>query len=88
MLNIKDLKGASLKKDTGLKSIKKRYHNVDNFGFTIVNKAGEWFDMSGYFCRTTGKVRNIRFGKFSEPGFIIPEATYERVVRILKRIAE
>ncbi len=83
MLSIKDLKGAGLKKATGLKKIVKRFHNVNSFGFTIVNSTGDWFDLSGYFYSQSGEICKLRIGRFSDPGTPILSPTYERVVKIL-----
>lgn len=69
MLNIKDLRGTTLKKLLKLDRAIKRYHNKNksggNFGFTLVKvKEKEyWFDLHGIYD-TEGNIRSLGFSTF------------------------
>jgi len=94
MINIKELRGTSLKRDLGLERVIKRWHNKNksggNFGINLMTKQRPHYEITGYHD-TQGNVTSLSFGELYQAGTTIfrrdecHKWNYQMLVKLLKR---
>lgn len=95
-MNIKELNGRKLKKDLGLKSCLKRWHNkhVDksgNFGYNLIVGDGKQdYEITGDY-NSKGEIYSLDFGELYEAPSVVligkgRNVDYEQMIRIIKKI--
>jgi len=91
-INIKDLRGAKLKKSLGLKRVMKRWHNHNksggNFGINLYQDGGQNYEITGDH-NLAGKVTDLHFGHLWQCGVKLfddsdyREWTYNKLIDFL-----
>jgi hypothetical protein len=91
LLHIKQFSGAKLKKDLGVKRVRKIYHNKHkdgsgNFGFVIVVGRYKWFRIDGEYDNH-GKIQKLTVSEYGYGGEIkdiSKDTSYNKFIKIVK----